>query len=75
MARGDSSWSVEGYNHEHSTVGNNKVVYNVNTAGDRWFITGYNQHVNNSTHNDEVNEYGVEDVVSVANACPGSPGC
>ena len=75
MARGDGTHGNVGYDHENSLVGNNKVVYNVNTAGDRWFITGYNQHVNNSTHNDEVNEYGVESVVAVANACPGSPGC
>ena len=75
MARGDATWSVEGYNHAHSTVGNDKVVYNVNTAGDRWFINGYNQNLNNSTLNDKLNDYGVEDVQSPANACPGSPGC
>tara|TARA_R100000781_G_scaffold36134_1_gene25661 strand:- start:101 stop:325 length:225 start_codon:yes stop_codon:yes gene_type:complete len=74
MARGDASWSVEGYNHAHG-VGNNNVVYNVETAGDRWFIHGYNQNLNNSTLNDKLNDYGVESVVSVANACPGSPGC
>tara|TARA_R100000742_G_C4262170_1_gene79981 strand:- start:131 stop:358 length:228 start_codon:yes stop_codon:yes gene_type:complete len=75
MARGDGDHDYIGYDHENSLVGNNKVVYNVETSGDRWFRTGYNQHVNNTTHADAVNEYGVESVVSVANACPGSPGC
>ena len=76
MARGDANWSVEGYTHQHSTIGNNKVVYNVKTTGDRWFPTAYDNAFNTNTgHNDKLNDYGVEDVVTVANACPGSPGC
>ena len=75
MARGDGTHGNVGYDHENSLIGNNNVVYNVNTAGDRWFINGYNQNLNNSTLNYKLNDYGVEDVQSPANACPGSPGC
>ena len=75
MARGDGTHGNVGYDHENSLIVNDKVVYNVETAGDRWFIHGYNQNLNNSTLNDKLNDYGVESVVSVANACPGSPGC
>jgi len=75
MARGDGTHGNVGYDHENSLIGNNQVIYNVNTTGDRWFTNGYNQNLNNSTLNDKLNDYGVEDVQSPANACPGSPGC